>query len=735
MSNPIVEPAAYVAQTIPQRSVNLPTAHAIASKLSASRESIQLLPAPSLAKPIRAPPRLLLPKPKTPQHDAMLLAMAELVLPNVEGLDLPEVNRIVQAVSEELTTILSVAQVRKSSDLQQRINDEFRYIAAGAHLYHILTIATLRSLLSKLRFTSYVFKGVITARTFVLARKVLGQLKQKAESTSRGRARKRLNLHQLFKLDQRGAWMEVLGSSEAPVCDIPAEVMTAYHVKTYRGLKSAVSQNFKFDLSVLTDLVEDTRPRPCTEEENEGVTFSMPELDSAIKHANKKSKPGLDQITVKLLGLGGLRLKNWLLAVFEVCRGGRFVIDCWQRGVSQPVYKSGDKSNPANWRYLTLLSAMYKLFFSMISVRIFAHDRMLRDENPRCGFFSSSQRGFRPNLSGCTDNIALLRLTQQLLQNRGEKVWLCWFDFMNAFGSPDHLLLWEMLAWINVPSYLLDVIKAAYDGASVRIHLSDDLLTPEIEIEVGVLTGCLGSPTIFNFPMDLLLRFLEKLSSFQFVPPDELQVPGVGTGVPLGQMAYADDLLAIARTKWDASRLCMGVGIFCLVTGMAVKASKSAVIEITSRRNVRTACDPHLLLNGIPLPGLSNSQTYKFLGAEAGGTGSSAATRTRLVAIITKHAPLIAQAWCDPWLKSVFFIRFVLPKVTYSLGCWTLKTSELSTLNALIRRTARDMEGLRSSVCNAAINAPVEFGGLGYTSVFPCTPDLYFFVHQTIPLW
>ena len=35
------------------------------------------------------------------------------------------------------------------------------------------------------------------------------------------------------------------------------------------------------------------------------------------------------------------------------------------------------------------------------------------------------------------------------------------------------------------------------------------------------------------------------------------------------------------------------------------------------------------------------------------------------------------------------------------------------------------MEGLRSSVCNAAINAPVEFGGLGYTSLVSLGPQIF----------
>ena len=41
---------------------------------------------------------------------------------------------------------------------------------------------------------------------------------------------------------------------------------------------------------------------------------------------------------------------------------GIFQINAWAAGVIAPIYKSGDKSNPGNYRGITLTSTMSKLF-------------------------------------------------------------------------------------------------------------------------------------------------------------------------------------------------------------------------------------------------------------------------------------------------------------------------------------------------------------------------------------
>ena len=75
-------------------------------------------------------------------------------------------------------------------------------------------------------------------------------------------------------------------------------------------------------------------------------------------------------------------------------------IDKWKTSMISPVYKTGSKINPDNYRAISLLSCFSKFFFSILNQRI---TKFAIEQN----VFSKSQLGF---LSGCRTSDALLIL-------------------------------------------------------------------------------------------------------------------------------------------------------------------------------------------------------------------------------------------------------------------------------------------------------------------------------------
>ena len=130
-----------------------------------------------------------------------------------------------------------------------------------------------------------------------------------------------------------------------------------------------------------------------------------------FKHCNKKSAPGIDRIPISVYILGGERFLVWLTQLFEALRSSRHVISHWKQSEIQLLFKKGDPNLPENWRPISLLNALYKLFMALIQQRIFQHHRQLKRQrsNP---LFSTNQRGFIPNMKGTTFNSALLRNLQ-----------------------------------------------------------------------------------------------------------------------------------------------------------------------------------------------------------------------------------------------------------------------------------------------------------------------------------
>ena len=44
--------------------------------------------------------------------------------------------------------------------------------------------------------------------------------------------------------------------------------------------------------------------------------------------------------------------------------------DSWKTGVNVPIYKSGDPTNPSNYRGITLNSSLGKLFYQILNNRV-----------------------------------------------------------------------------------------------------------------------------------------------------------------------------------------------------------------------------------------------------------------------------------------------------------------------------------------------------------------------------
>jgi len=104
----------------------------------------------------------------------------------------------------------------------------------------------------------------------------------------------------------------------------------------------------------------------------------------------------------------------------------------------KPIYKSVDKSNVANYRPISLLGHIGKLFDSLVLKSIGpAVSSILIDE----------QHGFRPGRSTNTCNIVFSGYVFDAFNNRSQVyvIHVIYTDFSKAFDRVDHTLLMEVL--------------------------------------------------------------------------------------------------------------------------------------------------------------------------------------------------------------------------------------------------------------------------------------------------
>ena len=109
----------------------------------------------------------------------------------------------------------------------------------------------------------------------------------------------------------------------------------------------------------------------------------------------------------------------------------------WRDGLLSPIYKRGNRLNPDNYRGITLLNVLGKLFTTVLNNRLESWA-----ENYR--IYVEAQNGFRKG-RGTVDSIFVLHNVINEFMEKGNKLYTCFIDFSKAFDYVVSDNLWYKL--------------------------------------------------------------------------------------------------------------------------------------------------------------------------------------------------------------------------------------------------------------------------------------------------
>ena len=132
----------------------------------------------------------------------------------------------------------------------------------------------------------------------------------------------------------------------------------------------------------------------------------------------------------------------------------------------KPIYKNkGDTLNPENYRPITLLSCLGKLFTAVLNERL---NVFLADNN----ILLENQAGFRKHYS-TTDHIFVLQSLFELLKLQKKKLYCAFIDFSKAFDSVWRIGLWQKLLHNEINGKFFRVIYNLYQNIKSCISLKE----------------------------------------------------------------------------------------------------------------------------------------------------------------------------------------------------------------------------------------------------------------------
>ena len=152
------------------------------------------------------------------------------------------------------------------------------------------------------------------------------------------------------------------------------------------------------------------------------------EIKEAIKHLKNNKTTGLDRISNEMLKNCNDHLLDCITKVFNKIYALGTYPDAWSHGYITNIHKKGSYFDPKNYRGITIMSCLGKLFNSVLSTRL---SEYLSNGN----LLSPSQIGFEKN-SRTTDHIFTLKtIIDKYTQAPGQKLYTCFVDFKQAFDK------------------------------------------------------------------------------------------------------------------------------------------------------------------------------------------------------------------------------------------------------------------------------------------------------------
>ena len=163
-------------------------------------------------------------------------------------------------------------------------------------------------------------------------------------------------------------------------------------------------------------------------------TITDEEFEAAINKLKANKSPGIDDILKEVIRIGKEAIKGHLVNLFNrILDTGKYPA-LWSFGLIVPIHKKVDRSKVENYQGITLLSALGKIFSSILNNRLY--DYMVQK-----GILKAEQRGFR-KMHGTVDSIFILKtLIDKYVKSKPQKhrnlLFSCFVDFRKAFdGTP-----------------------------------------------------------------------------------------------------------------------------------------------------------------------------------------------------------------------------------------------------------------------------------------------------------
>ena len=271
-----------------------------------------------------------------------------------------------------------------------------------------------------------------------------------------------------------------------------------------------------------------------------------------------------------------------MVKLFNLILKSGIMPSSWGMSFISPIYRNkGPKNDPNNYRGISIISCLGKLFSSTINERLseFVETNKILGEE---------QAGFRAGYSTQDHIFTLHSIIDIYLNKYSRKNLYCAFiDYQKAFDLVDRTSLWSKLIDCNINGKLMKLIYNMYQGTKACIKLNNKLSNSFI-CSIGVRQGDNLSPLLFALYINDFESFLsaryEGLSSLNSLFTDVTSNDELETFLKLFILLYADDTIVMAEGHEELQKALEAVSEYCDLWKLQINVNKTKIIRSAKKK-------------------------------------------------------------------------------------------------------------------------------------------------------
>ena len=308
---------------------------------------------------------------------------------------------------------------------------------------------------------------------------------------------------------------------KTPICKKKLKTAENLNVKDlYDHFKSLYSTDVvRETLNIDNSIIDDDLDREFTHHELRKSVFSQ----------NNNKSSGEDSLIAEIYKCSFDIISPFMLTLFNKIFQTGIYPNAWGSGTIIPIHKGGDVENAKNYRGITLINIIAKIYSQILLNR-------LTEWSIKHKTIIDNQFGFQKGKSTIDCIYILHSIIAKTLFSK-KKLYCAFVDFEKCFDKLERSFIFQKLIQQNVSSKFVQAIKSMYNSVKACVKYMSKL-SPDFDSNIGAKQGDPSSSLLFLFFVNDILNNINGNMDGIFKLDN----------VTLYMLLFADDTVLFAHT-------------------------------------------------------------------------------------------------------------------------------------------------------------------------------------------